>query len=405
MNKHTILVLLMLMMLFCINSTPTGGLGADPCPNTLFSDLVTPLGYPFAAYSHNTDDGYLLRIFRIQGKNNKMADGKPVVFLQHGLFDSADSWVVNTEENSLGLVLANLGYDVWVGNSRGNKYSRNNQFVDQKDKKFWDYSFQEMGRYDVPANIKFILEKTGAKKIIYVGHSQGTSQMFAALSDPDVSAYVNSKVSKFIALAPIVYMAFQESVLIRTASSNKLLVDASHLFQGYEWVPGKCSQSALQFKFETFVCNTVPLFCNPAISISDRDGTYNNQQRMPLFLQHYPSGTSLRTLLHYAQSSLQNKASPKFIRYDFGNTENTKRYGRPTPPEYDLSLIRIPVRSFAGLQDKLSDPEDNKRLTSSLSALGKDYRHYNYNDWGHTTFLWGKDSRLVFKDILSEISK
>ena len=50
-----------------------------------------------------------------------------------------------------------------------------------------------MGKYDVPANIEYILAATGFDKLTYVGFSQGTSQMFAALTDPASTDYVNSK--------------------------------------------------------------------------------------------------------------------------------------------------------------------------------------------------------------------
>lgn len=40
-----------------------------------------------------------------------------------------------------------------------------------------------MGKYDVPANIDYIINETGFSKVAYVGHSQGTTQMFAALAD------------------------------------------------------------------------------------------------------------------------------------------------------------------------------------------------------------------------------
>jgi predicted alpha/beta hydrolase len=45
--------------------------------------------------------------------------------------------------------LANQGYDVWVGNSRGNAYS--SPLINTKIKAFWDFSFDEMAKYDLPA--------------------------------------------------------------------------------------------------------------------------------------------------------------------------------------------------------------------------------------------------------------
>lgn len=39
-----------------------------------------------------------------------------------------------------------------------------------------------MAQYDTPAAFEFITKKTG-QKIHYIGHSQGTNQMFGALSD------------------------------------------------------------------------------------------------------------------------------------------------------------------------------------------------------------------------------
>jgi hypothetical protein len=42
-------------------------------------------------------------------------------------------------------------------------------------REFWDFSFFEMGLFDLPANIDYILEATKKNDLTYIGHSQGTS--------------------------------------------------------------------------------------------------------------------------------------------------------------------------------------------------------------------------------------
>ena len=45
----------------------------------------------------------------------------------------------------------------------------------EKDPEYWDFSFEEMGRYDIPTEIEYVLDQTKAKKLSYIGHSQGTT--------------------------------------------------------------------------------------------------------------------------------------------------------------------------------------------------------------------------------------
>ena len=62
--------------------------------------------------------------------------------------------------NSSGYILADEGYDVWLGNFRGNVYSRNHEkathTMNPEKVPFWNFSFDEMGRYDLPAMIKWV---------------------------------------------------------------------------------------------------------------------------------------------------------------------------------------------------------------------------------------------------------
>ena len=58
-----------------------------------------------------------------------------------------------------------------------------------------------MGRYDDVANIKAIKEETGAEKIFYLGWSQGTVQMFYALSTMEDEFFADNLYT-FAALDP-----------------------------------------------------------------------------------------------------------------------------------------------------------------------------------------------------------
>ena len=63
------------------------------------------------------------------------------------------------------------GYDVWLGNQRGTKYSMNHSVLSNKSKEYWAFSFTEMGKYDAPAQIELALKVSGRETLTYVGHS------------------------------------------------------------------------------------------------------------------------------------------------------------------------------------------------------------------------------------------
>ena len=406
MRSQTKIVLLVSVLAFSASCSFIESLGKDPCEDKLFSDMVTTLGYPFQSYTTITDDGYILRLFRIQAKNTKITAGKPVVFLQHGLFDSADDWVVNDEDKSLGFALANAGYDVWLGNNRGNKYSRANKNISPSHREFWHFSFQEMGEYDVKANIGFIINFTGAAQLIYVGHSQGTSQMFAALGDQATTGFVHSKVKLFVALGPVTFLPSATSKLVKILAADTPFIAACKLFGIDEFLPGACSKTSAQSEFEKYICLLDPLLCDFFISfIADYNPKYDNEKRFPIFVQHNPSGSSLQTLLHFRQLYELDKHHPKFQKFDYGKNGNIKKYGQSTPPLYDFNLINLPVRAFTGMQDELADPTDCAFLEATMQGLNKDYQTWAYDNWGHLTFMWAKDPKSFFDRVLAEIAK
>jgi len=82
---------------------------------------------------------------------------------QHGVFDSAYGWIVNYPDVAPAFVASRAGYDVWLGNSRGNTYSLSHISLDHKHdaEEYFDFSWYEMGMYDLPAVFTYIENYTG----------------------------------------------------------------------------------------------------------------------------------------------------------------------------------------------------------------------------------------------------
>jgi lysosomal acid lipase/cholesteryl ester hydrolase len=68
---------------------------------------------------------------------------------------------MNWNEVAPAFVAARAGYDVWLGNSRGNKYSKEHTTLDTKSKSYWQFDWETMGDYDLPALLEYIRAKSG----------------------------------------------------------------------------------------------------------------------------------------------------------------------------------------------------------------------------------------------------
>ena len=169
--------------------------------HTNFVQQCAENGFATESYTVVTADGYVSQMYRIPGKVGDNNTKKPAVLLQHGLECDMNFWIPNDPSVTPAFVLASQGYDVWLGNNRGTRYSQNHVTLDPKSAEYWRFSQEEYGLKDLPAFIDHILAKTGQEKLTYIGHSQGTTQMFLGASlDP---AYFESKVNLFVALGPV----------------------------------------------------------------------------------------------------------------------------------------------------------------------------------------------------------
>lgn len=161
------------------------------------------------------------------GAQSPPAPNKPVVFLQHGLLDSSATWVIMGPNNGFGYLMADSGYDVWMGNARGNRYSRNHVSLNPDRRRFWDFSWHEIGVYDLPAMFDYITEQTSQTRFQYVGHSQGTTAFFALAAErPEY----NGRIISMQALAPVAFMSNLRSPGVRMAAAFLNTLDVRYSF-------------------------------------------------------------------------------------------------------------------------------------------------------------------------------
>ena len=355
--------------------------------NGLFEDFPQyskNLGYPVKSYNVITDDGYILTFFRLQKKGTTtFKQGlKPVIF-QHGLLDSADTWITNGNFDNTDIApayhFADRDFDVWVTNSRGNYYSRNHISLDpDRDAKFWNYSFVEMGMHDMPAIFKFIANETN-QKINYIGHSQGGALMFAALAKREPTIVQN--LDHFVALAPAVYLTEDTSPLFQAIDADKAL-DIYEWFEEYEMYP----RGTFNKVFSSAICTYLEHLCALSNGLfSNGDNELINVEQQDVINWHFPSGTSVKSMRHLDFF----KTSGIFAEYDYLDDDlNTQHYGTVDPPILDLTKIEEKILIFGGDVDLLVKVNDIQRIKNDM---GDKAEVIILEKFGHSIFKDGTD--------------
>eukprot|EP00210_Caulerpa_lentillifera_P002485 g2382.t1 len=367
-------------------------------PVVRMEDLVRPLGYPFEKHTVHTEDGYRLEMYRIPHGRSGVKPirhiRRPVVFLQHGMLDSSAAFAMNGVNGSIAFTLADVGFDVWLGNSRGNTFSNFQIQKTMSYKHFWDFSLDELITYDLPSSLEYVLKKTSVQKLIYLGHSQGTAIAHALLGSGHP---IVEHIALGIMLAPVAFVKHMTSPILRgLAHTNveKLL----NILGLYEFLP---TQELLHILGGTF-CKDYSFACeNGLAAFAGYNPDNIDPEKWETFLKYTPAGTSVKLMVHWKQGVLST-SNTQFRAYDYGlscwnwlkmeyQPCNQVIYKARVPPEYKIEDIRVPLVFFEGGHDILADPYDVESMKSLLKP-GVLIDEYYYPDYQHLDFIWGKNA-------------
>ncbi|XP_055901806.1 lipase 3-like [Eupeodes corollae] len=362
--------------------------------------LVEQHGYPFEEHSVQTSDGYILGLHRIpySGRvESGSEERRPVVFLMHGLLCSSSDWVLLGPDNSLAFKLSDAGYDVWLGNARGNTYSREHVKYNPLFKKFWSFDWHEIAMYDLPAMMDYVLYYTDEEQLTYFGHSQGTTTFLVLNS---LNLRFNSRIKSAHLLAPVAFMENMEGPLVDMAA---ILLGQPNiwpeLFGDMEFLPSTKAMELLGYTACRDNSLLQDLCANVIFLITGYDYENLNSTILPEIIATTPAGSSINQITHF----LQEYNSGYFRQFDYGKLRNSLTYGSSQPPEYPLEDIDVPIFLYYSDNDYLSSVVDVHRLMRTLkeTTMRRAYR-VPHPKWNHLDHIWGMNIKEQLHDAIME---
>ncbi|XP_063616183.1 lipase 3-like [Cydia splendana] len=333
-------------------------------------------------------DGYLLKMIRL---SSELPTKKCPVLLVHGMFQSSDRFLNQDKSQSLAYTLDGLGYDVWLFNARGNKYCQTHATYAPHAHKseFNNYSYEEIGCFDLAAAVDYILKLTTFKKIHYIGHSLGGT--FFLVLNSLVTDY-NEKFDRAFLMAPLGYHTtitntnLQKDLDDPTSLHEALIkVDTYEIFpyEAYGPIEDMVPDNCLGGKTWENICNELNI--QKIMGIKSNNNTIAETR-----------GGSTKILIHWAQN-IKNK---KFHRWDFGESKNVEEYDSKDPPEYPLKAITVRTKIIYSSDDDMVKDTDVQTLAKLMkNATCRKVKRANFK---HDDFI---DGEYVMEDVYNGIIK
>ncbi len=323
-----------------------------------------------------------------KGSSKHDQSSKPPVLLMHGCMMASDVWVcLRSSKKCLSFVLVEAGFDVWLGNIRGNKYCQTHRTLKPGQTQFWDFGLDEVAGIDLPTMIDHVLGCShGHRSLVYIGFSQGSTNGFQALA---LRPELNQKVHLMIALAATTKPKGMTNRLVQamTKASPEII---------YLFFSRRIFLKMVCFWKELFAPRIYTILIDWCMKVLFQwDNQHIRFQDKIIAYQHLYAFTSSKLIVHW----FQIMRSKRLQMYDEGSPT---QFGEDhVVPRYTLDAISTKIALFLGGRDTLVDNSYTRsHLTSSIVHVTEipEYEHLDY--------LWANDvDNIVYPAIIDLISQ
>lgn len=351
-----------------------------------YKSFIEGLGLDLEEAQVVTKDRYVNTVWIIKSKNESIRNGKSII-LQHGLLDGAWTWLILGEKSLAYKLAEEYGYIVYLPYVRGTQFSKSHLDYDTKlNSDYWDFSFDEMAKYDLPAVVDFVKERDGVKKVDYIGHSQGTLIYFLNyMNDPE---YMEKNINKFVAVGTVPNVNHAPHFLIKLFEKSKILNFIP--IKNFLTLPPEIAAITVPFCTSKVkgLCETI---LKLAFSGLEDTGRIDYERLDKTIFMYEPGGTSLQNMKHWIQIYTAKRAQ----KYDYGSKlANLMHYGVDHPPVYDLKKMAgysIPSLMTVSDADPFAAPEDTLEFVDNIEDpnVVEILSLHNYN---HIDYIWADDA-------------
>ncbi|KAI1279532.1 Lysosomal acid lipase/cholesteryl ester hydrolase [Halotydeus destructor] len=326
-------------------------------------DLISSRGYECEIHKIVTEDNYILTLHRVINPKKQINKS---VFMNHGFADASDVWLAIDTEGDLGdghvtdkvdrelaFALARRGYDVWLANWRGNKYSNEHSLVNTSSAEYWRFTLDQIFTYDIQAMVNYVLKTTELKRIAYIGHSEGCTAGLVLMNQYPKMA---DKLKPFIALAPYLGNKIQS---IAGFFSSPLMADPLYHFFTDE------PRQVLNFpRFPLCIFPIAKVLCVIFAYIAQ---AYLGKHT--LFEKTYNTYTFYGTSSLAVAHNIQILTSGELRHFKYSDDEtNQEHYGSKEPPFY------YPANSSNQYVAVFHSKDDGTAQAAKVKEFIKEYR-------------------------------